>query len=255
MPQGLKAPGHEDAVLSLQEHHVRHSAQADHVGVIVQNGLLVAAEGAGQLEGHAHAGEIFVGVTAVGPVGIHHGNGGGEPVLALVMVGDDQIDAHFPAQLRLGNGGDAAVHTDDELDPLVMKLVDGNGVQAVALLQPGGNVADAIGTLTAQEVRQHTGGGDAVYVIVTEDGDFLPPVDGQTHPSGGQVHVGHQEGVIQLGAAVEVRVCLPGVRHAPGGQDHGAQRRISAGYQCVYSSGPGGLDIPNSILQGNTHPL
>ena len=120
MGQRLQTLGYEDPVFSLQWHDVRHGAEADHVGVLLQHLRLVAAEGGCQLEGHAHAGEIFVGVAAVRPVGIHNCHGLGQDILAFMVVGDDQIDAQLPAQLRLGHGGDAAVYGDDEFDPFAV---------------------------------------------------------------------------------------------------------------------------------------
>ncbi len=200
--QGVKAPGDEHPVFPQQGHHVGHGAQAHHVGVFFQHLFLAAAEGGGQLEGHTHAGEHFVGIAAVGAVGVHHGHSLGEGVLAFVMVGDDQVDSQLPAQCRLLHGGDAAVHGDDELHALAGELPDGDGVQAVALLQTAGDVAAAVGALLSQVVRQQAGGGDAVHVVVAENGDFLPTAQGQSHPAGGQVHVRHPVGVRQGGVAV-----------------------------------------------------
>ena len=161
----------------------------------------------------------------------------------------------FPAQLRFVDGGDAAVHADDEVHALGVKLVDGDGVQTVALLQPGGDVADAVCAHAAQKVREHAGGGDAVHIIVAEDGDFFAPVDGEAHPVDGLVHVRHQVGVGEGSITVEISAGLSGGVHAPGGQNHGGQGGVAAGHQRVDSSRLRCLDIPNSILQNNTHPL
>ena len=128
MAQGLQAPGHKDPVFPLKGHDVRHGAQADHVGVLLQHGLLVAAEGAGQFEGYAHAGEVFVGVPPINTMGIHHRGGLGQGVLALVVVGDDQVDAQLPAQLRFRQGGDAAVHGDHQFHTFAAQLANGDGV-------------------------------------------------------------------------------------------------------------------------------
>ena len=46
------------------------------------------------------------------------------------------------------------------------------------------------------------GGGDAVHVVVAEHGDLLPPGHGESHPSGGLVHIRHQKGVKQGRVAV-----------------------------------------------------
>ena len=69
-----------------------------------------------------------MGITVAGTVRVHHGGSPGQGVLALVMVGNYKINAQLPAKLRFLKGGDAAVHGDDELDPLAPQLPDGNGI-------------------------------------------------------------------------------------------------------------------------------
>ena len=128
-----------------------------------------------------------MGIAAIRPVGVNHRDCLGQGILAFVVVGDDQIHA----QLSLGHGGNAAVHGDDELNPLVVKLVQGNGVQTVALLQPTGDVADTAAAVAAEKVCQQAGGGNAVHVIVAEDRDFFLVFDGQRHSSGSQSHIRH----------------------------------------------------------------
>ena len=143
-----------------------------------------------------------MGIAAIGAVGVHHSRGPGEDLLALMVVGNDQVDAKLVAQLRLCHGGDAAVYGDDELDSFAVELADGNGIQTVAFFQTAGDVADHIRTVTAEKIRQQTGGSDAVHVVISEDGDSFSPGHGKPHPAGSQVHVGHQEGVQQGGGAV-----------------------------------------------------
>lgn len=52
----------------------------------------------GQLQRHAHAGQVFEGIGAVRPVGIHHGGGLRKRLAALMVVGDYQIQADVPAK-------------------------------------------------------------------------------------------------------------------------------------------------------------
>jgi hypothetical protein len=89
--QQLQALGDKDTVFTLQGHNVGDGTQTDHVRIIPENFLLVTAEGSGQLEGHTYTGKILVGIAAVGPVGIHHRNGMGKDLFALVVVGNHQI--------------------------------------------------------------------------------------------------------------------------------------------------------------------
>ena len=197
MAELLQAPGHEGAVLPLQVHHVGDGAQADQVAVVLQHPVLVAGQGGGQLEGHTHAGQVGVGIGAVGPVGVDDGAGLGQLLLALVVVGDDEIDAQFFAQRRLGGGGDAAVHRDDQADLLPVQLADGRLVEAVALLEPAGDIADAPASPAAQEVHQQAGGGDAVHVVVAVDGDLLAPGQGGADTRDGAIHFPQRKGIAE----------------------------------------------------------
>ena len=120
-----------------------------------------------------------MGIAVVGTVGIHHSDGFGEGILAFVVVGDHQVDAQTGAQLGFLHGGDATVHRDDQGDTLFFQLVDGNGVQTVAFLQPSGDVGDAMHTKAAQKMGEQAGGGDAIHIVVTENGDRLTPLHGE----------------------------------------------------------------------------
>ena len=102
-----------------------------------------------------------------------------------------------------------------------MQLAQGDGVEAVALFQTAGDVADAVRAVAAQEIRQKTGGGDAVHVIVAKNGDFFLILDGQRHPSGGEGHVRHEKGVEKRGIAVQIFFGLITVFDSPAGQHHG----------------------------------
>ena len=50
-----------------------------------------------QLEGHAGAAEVLVGILAIAPVGIQYGERGRKLGLRQVMIGDDDVDAELAA--------------------------------------------------------------------------------------------------------------------------------------------------------------
>ena len=68
-----------------------------------------------------------------------------------MVVGDHQIHPQFPAEQSLVHGGNAAVHGDNQVNPSLMELADGDGVQAIAFFQPAGDVADHICTMDGEE--------------------------------------------------------------------------------------------------------
>ena len=184
-------------------------------------------EGGCQLKGDAHAGKIGVGIGAVGAVGVHHGVGTGQGVLTFVVVRHHQADAQSGTQLRLLQGGDAAVDGDDQTNALLMEVKDGALVEAVALLQASGNVTDAVGTQTAQIVGQKTGGGDAVHVVVAENGDLRMILHGLTYRTGGGVHFLHGKGVNEGSAAIQQRGSLLRRVAAPSAENAGGQNAVA----------------------------
>ena len=59
----------------------------------------------------------------------------GQPLLELVVVGDDQLQAQPPGLLGLAQAGDAAIDGDDHRRPRLGDLPQRLGVEAVPLLQ------------------------------------------------------------------------------------------------------------------------
>ena len=151
-----------------------------------------------------------------------------------MMVGDDQIDPKLPAERRLGIGGDAAVNGDDELHALLFERVDGERVQAVALLQPRGNIAGHMSAEPAQKLGHQAGRRDAVHVIVAEHADMLLFVQRPLHARAGRLHVEQLEGVAQGPVAREKlpRQLLRVVTAAA--QDRGGDGGIACTAQALY---------------------
>ena len=246
--QGLQTLDHQAAVFPAQGHDVGNGAQAEQIAVAPCKLLLVAVEGGGQLKGDAHAGKIGVGIGAVGTVGIHHGVGAGQGVLTFVVIRHHKADAQPGAQLRLPQGRDAAVDGDDHAHALSVQVVDGALVEAVALLQAAGNVADAVGAQTAQIVGQKTGGGDAVHVVVAENGDLCMSLYGLTHRTGSGVHFLHGKGVNEGSAAVQQRGSLLRRVVAPPAENAGGQNAVADIAKRLHTGALRRRNIPSSVL-------
>ena len=161
--------------------------------------------------------------------------GGGELLLALVVVGDDHVDAALQGVVRLVDGGDAAVNGDDERDVArALEICDRVHVQAVALFDAVGDVRMHGHALPAQIVREHARGCDAVDVVVAEHGHVFPALDGGADACDGLVHVLQEHGVERaLVAAAEKGARLHGVSVPAQGQQHRQQRRVARAQQCL----------------------
>ena len=151
-----------------------------------------------------------MGIAAVGTVGIQNRHRIGQILLTFVVVGDDQVDSQLFAQPGLLQGGDTAVHRHDQPYTGLMQLTDGDLIQAVALLQSAGDVGNTIRFLLPQQVGQQTGGGDAVHVIVAENGDLLPLFQSLTKPQDSLCHICHQVGIME--SPVTRKICLSRLR-------------------------------------------
>ena len=106
------------------------------------------------------------------------------------------------AKLGFGDGGDTAIYRDDQLHVLLSQIVQRDGIQTVAFLQPAGDIGHAVSALAAQKGGQQAGGSDTVHIVVAEYSDFLARGHGKGHPSGRQVHICQRKGVGQVTVTV-----------------------------------------------------
>src|SRR3954468_6528135 len=53
----------------------------------------------------------------------------------LVMIGDDEFDAEFAGQIRLGDAGNAAIDRDDQLKTLAGEFLQSIGIEAIAVVE------------------------------------------------------------------------------------------------------------------------
>ena len=106
-----------------------------------------------------------------------------------MVVGNDQIDAKFPAQRRLLIGRNTAVNRYNQFHALFFEGIDRNRVQPVTLFEPGGDIAGHMAAFAAQILGQQAGRRDTVDIIIAEDGNMLPPGQRLSDAGGSLVHV------------------------------------------------------------------
>ena len=172
---------------------------------------------------------MLEGVGAVRPPGVHHRRGVGQLVLALVVVGDHKVHADLPGVAGLLHAGDAAVHGDDQRHALVPQAPQGVPAQAVAVLDPPGDVLQAVRPPGAEVVHHKHGGGDAVHVVIAEYRHPLPGGQGPADALHRPVHVPHEQGgpeqpllPLQEGGGLLRGGDAPGGQH--GGEEGGIPR-------------------------------
>ena len=239
------------AVLVRQRHHVGNGADGHQVCVARQQ-IRIALTGAHQLHGHTHARQIRVGVGVAGALAVDEAADLRQGIgAAFVVVGDDHVHADPGGMGRLLHRGDAAVDGDDQAHALGLQRIEGAAVEAVALLIAVGNIVITGQTLPAQVVRQQTGGGDAVHVVVAVDRHGLLPLNGAPNARAGPVHAEDQHGVVQtLRPAFEQGMGLGVGLHPAQGEDLTQQGRQIGIQQFARNTGPGIGDAPVLLFHG-----
>ena len=216
----------KNAVFAHDGHDVRDRAERDKVGVAVEHRVRVAVERADQLECHTHAREAVERIGVPGLLAVDDRFGLGQLVVALVMVGDDDLHAKLARERDLLVRGDARVHGYHQARAASVQLLHRLPRQAVALAQ---TVRDIIFTgcaRRAQVIDQRAGRGDAVDIVVSVDHDALAALDRAANDTDRPVHVVHGERVVQTAAlTAEKRPCCGCVFDAAGGKDRRRERR------------------------------
>ena len=179
-------------------------------------------QGGRQLVGQAGAGQVRIGIGAIGPMRIHHRHRARQGPGRQVVIGDDHVQAQAARVLDLGHVHDPAVAGDDERHAGSRQALEAGIRQPVALRQPRRNVADRLRAQRPQRDRPDHDRGHAVRVVVTPDGDPLAVVQGALQPRERDVGIGHEAGVVQrLAAGVQEGGELRIVAEAAARQERG----------------------------------
>ena len=137
----------EYAILPGQWHGVRDGGDGDYFHERLQErGLISVSEAAlheslRQFEGNARAAQRFAGIFATWLIRIQHRQRGRHAVLAWeVVVGDDEVHAEAMRGLGGGEGTNAGVHADDEMNACGRGAFDHVAAKVVAFFDSMGNV-------------------------------------------------------------------------------------------------------------------
>ena len=174
--QHLEAELGDDAVLADQRHDVGEGADGGDLDERREPGLATGllTQGLHQLQRHADAGQVLVGIAAVAALGVDDGQRRAAARASgswwSVMMRSTPSSA---ARRAASAAADAAVDRDDHLRAVGVQPLDRRRLQAVAVAQPLG---DEMGDVAAEQLEgpaQDHGRGDAVDVVVAVDDDAL----------------------------------------------------------------------------------
>ncbi len=117
--------------------------------------------------------------------------------MKIVMIGNDQIDVAIGGDFCGGNGGYAAIDSDDQIRATIADFCDGIGVESVTFFQAMRNIVLSHPAKGADRVPQNTGGGDPVDVVITVDDDLLSIGNRFGDSLRGTVQAGEQRWLVQ----------------------------------------------------------
>ena len=228
--QGGKAAGDNGAVFALHPHDVGNGADGGQSAVPGEQGVFPvrSAQSQHQLQRHAHASQIFEGIGVIRTVGVHYRYGPGEVFLTFMVIRHHHVHADGCGKVDLLVAGDPAVHGDHQGGALVPQALDGVFGKAVAVLDPPGDIAQALGTAVFQIVQKQHRGGDAVHIVIAENSDGLIVGQRLLDPGHRLVHVPHEHGGDrQRGLPLQRLGSGLGGGDAPGGQHRGQQTGVA----------------------------
>ncbi len=217
--------GDKNAVFAHDWHDVRDRAERYEVGVAVEHRVRVARKRTDQLERDAHARETVERVGVPRLLAVDDRFGLGQVVVALVVVGDNDLHAKLPRERDLLVRRDARIHRDHQARAPAVKLLHRLPRQTVALAQAVRDIIFARSALSAQVIDQRAGRGDAVNIVVAVDHNALASRERAAYHLDRLVHVAHQMRVVQAApVAAEKRTRRIGVFDAAGGKDRRRER-------------------------------
>ena len=155
-------------------------------------------QGLDQLQGHANAGEVLVGIAAVPPLGVDDRHRRRQLVIGLVVVCDDQVDPEFLRATTRLDAADAAVDRHDDVHTFGVQALDRGRLQPVPVAQPLG---DEVHYLTAEQFERSTQDDrrrDAVHVVIAMHGNAFTARNGRLETCDRLAKSGESEGIVEM---------------------------------------------------------
>ena len=191
--EAAQAEQRERAVLVDERHDVGDRGERDDVEVPLQERMVGTEERLRQLPDDAGAAEAGEGIVALQR---RDDWAGGERLGRAVVIGDDHLEPERARVLDLGDGRDAAVDRQDEVEALLGEPRQRLAVQAVPLLEPRGKMPRDVGVQLAQQQDGERRRADAVGVVVAVHADARTCLDRGDDRLDRLTHVTEGKGIV-----------------------------------------------------------
>ena len=192
----------QDAVFAHDGHNVRrdaHRHQVQQGNEVVEFNAVAHGECLHELEPHAAARQVLVGIRVVKAFGVEDGHGGRQFVIRHVVVADDEVDAFLTGIRYLLHGLDAAVQHDNQLHTRPRGIVHALHRHSIALFIAVRDVIVDVGVILLDKLVDQRDGRGAVHVIVAVNQYPFLSAHCPVQAFHGYVHILHQERVVQFG--------------------------------------------------------
>ena len=144
-----------------------------------------------------------------------------------MVVGDDHVEAERTCLRDLVDRGDAAVHRQHEAAVFTRETRERLAGEAVALLEPAGQVPVDVGAQPAQNGDRKRRRADAVDVVVAVHADAPSGLDRPAEERTRLLHVAQERDVVARPLGGEKGSCSRRIAVAP--PDEHARRRLADG--------------------------
>ena len=180
--QDIQAAAHQDTVHAGEGGDVGGRAQGHQIQIVFDIGLgtvneptlipEAGPEAQHQVKGHAHPGQLFKGIAAIGALGVDHGQSRRQFRGRFMMIGNDDLETEGPGLGYFCSITNATVNGHQEIG-FAGQFRQGRGMQSIPLGQPVGDVADDPGPQAFQKMPEEGSGGESVDVVIAVDDDGL----------------------------------------------------------------------------------
>ncbi len=234
----LKPLDDEGAVETGQRYDVRDGGERHEIERRAKVGRLAALPEAGVAQGAVQRDErheddpggreMAEAREIVLPVGIDDGERPRQRLRRLMMVEGDRVEAEAGGVGERLMADRAAVDRDEELRAGGGEARDSFDIGAVAFGHAVGDVDDRLAAAGAEIPAEESGAAGAVDVVVAEDGDPLPSLDGALQPLGRRLHVAQDEGVGHELAQRRIEIALGRLRRDAAPRQHPGDELVLA---------------------------
>ena len=197
----LQAAPDKDAVLIHQRNDIGNGSNCHEVEILAEINLATPLPGeleqtVANLEDESDAGEVVEGRIAIalwideGKVGV------GKFRRQGVVIDNDDVDALGPKPGDLSYCCGAAIDGNQELGFVFLRAAfDAVLAEAVAFLHAKRQESFDVGTELAEHAPEQGAGGDAVDVVIAEDGYLFTGGDGLENSFSGGAEIGEEKGI------------------------------------------------------------